>query len=128
MISNLSNSGDVMSELEALSRSWEFSAIVRVSIAEGLKSALGDEGAQAIIFHLGLPSLDNPRMFHEKLSAIFGFGTASLERVVLQYLYQNMGFQPASTNEGDFVSRVELARRSFEANSKQGKGSRGTTG
>jgi len=129
MTSNLPNSTDViMSELEALSKSWEFSAILRGSIAEGMKSVLGDDGAQAIIFHLGLPNLDDPRKFHEKLSTIFGFGTMSLERVILQHLYQNMGFQPASMDEGDFVSRVELARRSYETSSKRDKGSRGTTG
>ena len=102
-----------MFHLEARSTTGKFSAILRDSIAEGMKSVMGSDGAEATLFHMGLSSFDDPEEFHAKLSAIFGFGTASVERVILQRLYQEMGFQPASMKEGDFVSQVELARRSL---------------
>jgi hypothetical protein len=102
-------------ELEILSTGTDFSAVLRNSIDEGMKRVLGAGGTQAILYHLNLPSFDNPRKFHEKLSAIFGDGTASLERVILQHLHQTMGVRPASAKDDDFVNQVELARRKFDA-------------
>jgi hypothetical protein len=111
---------------EIMSRRTDFSAVLRDSIEEGMKSVLGNGGAQAIFYHLDLPSFDNPKRFHEKLSAIFGVGTAALERVIIQRLHQNLGFRPAPTKEGDFVIEVELARSSFDASATR-KGERKET-
>jgi hypothetical protein len=120
MNSNLESLGDAdMSELETASTQSDFTAVLRDAISEGMKRVLGSGGTQAILYHLDLRSFDNPRKFHERLSAIFGVGTASLERVILQQLHQTMGFRPASTREGDFVYQVELARRSFDATAGQ---------
>jgi hypothetical protein len=120
MISNFPSLGDVsMSELEINPAPRDFSAILRESISEGMRRVLGAGGTEAILYHIGLPSFDNPKKFHEKLSAIFGAGTASLERVILQQLHESIGFRPASTMEGDFVDQVELAKRSFDATARR---------
>jgi len=100
--------------LEALSADKSFSGVLRDSISEGMNSVLGVGGTQAMLYHLDMPSFDDPRKFHEKLTEIFGFGTAPLERVILQKLHETMGVSPASMKDGDFVDQVELAKRRFD--------------
>lgn len=92
----------------------DFPTLLQASISEGMRQVLGNGGAQAILYHLALPSFDDPKRFHEKLSAIFGVGTGSLERVILQHLHRAVGRQPSSS-DGDFVAQVEVARKSFDA-------------
>jgi ribonucleotide monophosphatase NagD (HAD superfamily) len=119
MTESLENLGVVnVPELEVLSAEKEFATLLRESISQGMNRVLGAGGTQAILYHLDLPSFDNPKRFHEKLTAIFGVGTASLERVILQQLHQTMGVRPASSKEDDFVDQVELARRKFETSAR----------
>lgn len=92
----------------------EFDKVFSDSISQGMVLVLGAGGAQAIRYHMNLPSFENPKKFHEKLSAIFGVGTPSLERVILQQLFQSMGVRPAAQRDDDFVNQVEGARRHFE--------------
>jgi len=113
-------------ELEAPSGDTRFSTVLRDSISEGMKTILGAGGTQAIFFHLDLPSFDNPTKFHEKLKEIFGFGTASLERVILQQLHQAMGVSPASMKDDDFVNQVELAKRRFDETARLERRRQGT--
>lgn len=96
-----------------VSKEADFQTMLTESISEGMMRVLGIGGTQAILYHLDLPNFDNPKRFHDRLSAIFGVGTASLERVILQQLHQTMGVRPASSKEDDFVSQVEVARRFF---------------
>jgi len=100
-------------ELGAPPADARFHAVLRESIWDGMVRVLGVEGTQAILYHLDLPSLDDPKKFHERLTEIFGFGTASLEAVILQRLHEKTGVTPAMKKDGDFVTQVELARRSF---------------
>jgi hypothetical protein len=112
----VSGPGDAdASKLEILHANADFSVVLTRSIEEGMRSVLGGGGTQAILFHLDLPSLDDPKDFHEKLSSIFGDGTATVERVILRQLHQSMGLPLEPTSEGDFAHRVELARQGFEA-------------
>jgi len=113
-------------ELEAPSTGASFYAVLRDSISDGMTRVLGVEGTQATLYHLDLPSFDDPKKFHEKLTEIFGFGTASLERVILQQLHQSTGVIPALVTSDDFVNQVELARRSFDAKARR-DGRRGAT-
>jgi len=101
-------------ELEGPSADARFYAVLRDSISEGMKRVLGAEGTRATLYHLDLPSFDNPKEFHQRLKEIFGFGTASLERVILQQLHQSMGVIPALVKDDDFVNQVELAKRRFD--------------
>ncbi len=91
-----------------------FYAVLRDSILDGMNVVLGAEGTRATLFHLDLPSFYDPKEFHERLTEIFGFGTASLERVIIQQLHQAMGVSPAFAKDDDFVSQVELAKRRFD--------------
>jgi hypothetical protein len=109
-----------VSELAAPSADAGFYAVLRDSISSGMNRVLGAEGTQAILYHLDLPSFDNPRRFHERLTEIFGHGTASLERVIIQQLHLTTGVSPALAKSDDFLGQVELARRSFDA--KAGRG------
>ena len=86
----------------------------------------GSRGTQAILYYLDLPSFDDPKMFHERLSAIFGVGTASLENVILQQLHQTMGVRPASQKDGDFVNQVELAQAELRRDGRAGRTALGT--
>jgi len=100
--------------LEVLSADSRFSVVLRDSISEGMSRVIGVGGTQAMLYYLGLPSLDNPEKFHEKLTEIFGSGTAALERAILQQLHQAVGVSSTPMNDHDFVNQVELARRSFD--------------
>jgi len=90
-----------------------FSELFEQSVSRGMITVLGAGGAQAIIFHLDLPNFGNPKTFHEKLTTIFGVGTASLEHVILQQLHQAIGVRPSDTGD-DFVRQVERAKRRYE--------------
>jgi hypothetical protein len=109
-------------ELEVLSAETRFSAVLRDSISEGMNRVIGVDGTQAMLYYLDLPSFDSPEKFHERLTEIFGFGTAAVERVILQRLYEMVGISPAPMNDGDFVSQVELAKQRFdEASIRMGR-------
>jgi len=92
----------------------DFESILSTSIAEGMMRVLGPGGAQAIFFHLDMSKFDDPARFHEKLTTIFGVGTGSLERVILQHLHQTMGIQPAFQKDDGFVAQVERAKKHFD--------------
>ncbi|MDA4116589.1 MAG: DUF3227 domain-containing protein [Thaumarchaeota archaeon] len=96
-----------------------FHQVLRDSIADGMNRILGAEGTQAILYHLDLPSFDDPKKFHDRLTEIFGFGTASLERVIIQQLHRATGVSSALARDGDFVGQVALAQQSFHA--KEGR-------
>ena len=114
-------------ELEAPSADAGFYAVLRDSISEGMNRVLGVEGTRAILYHLNLPSFDNPKRFHEKLTEIFGFGTSSLERVILQQLRQAVGVSAAPAQNDNFVYQVELAKKSFHARARRDAGRQGET-
>lgn len=106
--------------LEPLSTEKDFADVFRSSVAEGMRKVLGPGGAHAILYHLNLPNFDDPKQFHERLTSIFGVGTPSLERVILQQLHKSVEFEPASSQDLDFVGQVERARGAFEL-AKRGK-------
>jgi hypothetical protein len=97
---------------ENASEDVSFDDIFRASIEEGMTRVLGADGAKAILFHLDFPTLDSPKKFHDKLTAIFGAGAPSLERVILQHLHEALDIRPAAPKD-DFVSQVERARHGF---------------
>ena len=108
-----------MQEFRLPSTDAGFSAVLQNSVAEGMKRVLGDGGTQAILYHIHLSNFDNPKEFHERLFTIFGVGTASLERVILEQLHQSMGVRPAPAKDDDFVRQVQLARRYFDATARR---------
>ena len=92
----------------------DFESILSTSITEGMRRVLGPGGAQAIFYHLDMSKFDDPAMFHEKLTTIFGVGAQSLERVIVQHLHQTVGIQPAFQKDDGFVAQVERAKRHFD--------------
>lgn len=99
---------------KSASRSPEdFEGMLQASIAEGMSKVLGTGGAQAIFYHLGMSRFHDAEKFHQRLTTIFGVGTTSLERVIIQHLHQTMGVE-ASHQDDDFVAQVERARRQFD--------------
>jgi hypothetical protein len=127
MAQNLQPLGVKVAGLEGPSGEASFYAVLRDSISRGMNKVLGAEGTRAIIYHLNLPSFDNPRRFHERLTEIFGFGTASLERVIIQQLHQSMGVLPALAENDDFVNQVELAKVRFDETERRERRRRGET-
>ena len=100
--------------LHPLSTDRGFAEVFRSSVAEGMGRVLGPGGAQAILYHLNLPNFGDPDLVHEKLTSIFGVGTASLERVILQQLNKSVGFRQAPSKDFDFLDGVERAKGAFE--------------
>jgi hypothetical protein len=114
----VSGLGSSSQHLGMLSTQTDFATIFQESVGGGLKRMLGLEGMQAILYYIDLASYDDPRRFHEQLSAIFGVGTAPVEAAILQQLHQTLGVRPASRSDDDFVSRVEMARSSFDSTAR----------
>lgn len=106
-----------MPHVEGASEGTGFDDAFRASIGAGMTMVLGPDGTKATLYHLDLHSLDSPRMFHDKLTAIFGAGAQSLERVILQQLHRALGVGLPSWKD-DFVSQVEHARSRFDAVAK----------
>ena len=127
MAQNLQPFGVKVPGLEGPSADASFYAVLRDSISRGMNKVLGTEGTRAIFYHLNLPSFDNPRRFHERLTEIFGFGTPSLERVIIQQLHQSMGVIPAPAENDDFVNQVELAKLRFDETERRERRRRGET-
>ena len=110
-----------MGRLEDLALQTDFSAVLKDAIISGMNAVFGAGGARTILFHLEMPNLDDPKVFHDKVSAIFGPGTLSLETVILQGLFQRVGVPPKPQKDNSFLEYVMLAKRQFDANNPKGK-------
>jgi hypothetical protein len=104
-----------LAEIQILSKNGDFDEILRDSIPEGMKIVLGENGTQAILYHIDIEEVESPEKFHDRLFEVFGVGTLPLERIIVGQLRQNVGLKPASSKDMDFSKQVELARRSFSA-------------
>jgi hypothetical protein len=112
-------------KIRSLHDERSFGIVLRDSIKEGMVKVLGAGGAQAMFYYLGLPDLDSPTRFHERLESVFGSGAPSLERVILEEIYQKIGAIP-SMQDDDFVGQIERARRHYEtAGQTEGDSGRG---
>lgn len=96
------------------SETGDFDEVFHQSVSRGMMTVLGAGGAQAIFFHLGLPNFGDPKKFHERLTTIFGVGTASLEHVILQHLHQAIGVRPSGSTNEDFVKQVERVKHRYK--------------
>ena len=78
---------------------------------------LGESGATAIFFHLKMSDSDyeDPVRFHRKLQGLFAAGTPALEKVIVTALGEGMNLPLRSDQEGDFVTSVLDAKRTFIA-------------
>jgi hypothetical protein len=108
-----------LTALEIQASDTNFATLLQYSISEGMKKVLGIEGTEATLYYLDLSSFDDPKKFHDELTAIFGVGTAPLERAILQQLHQAMGAAPSSSKNDDFVNQVEFAKRSFDERARR---------
>lgn len=93
------------------------SDVFRDSVQSALREVLGDSGSRAVIYHLGPVDYDDVEDFHVRLKAVFGTGTTSLERVIVDKLAFLIDVPVYTLRLDDIVKSVSLAR----ASTKQGK-------
>lgn len=97
----------------------KFSEVFRDSVQSALKEVLGDSGSRAVIYHLGPVDYDDVEDFHARLKAIFGTGTPSLERVIVDQLALLMDVPVSTLRLDDIVKSVSLARASTKQRKKR---------
>ena len=91
----------------------------RDSVQSALKEVFGDSGSRAVIYHLGPVDYDDVEDFHVRLKAIFGTGTPSLERVIVDQLAILMDVPVSTLRPDDIVKSVSLARASTKQRKKR---------
>ena len=81
------------------------------AITKGLSEVLGEPGARATYFHLGLKPTSSAAAVHDGLVRIFGTGAQSLELSILRELYTALGsaFRPEESKT--FVGYVSDAKK-----------------
>ena len=81
------------------------------AIAKGLADVLGDAGARATSFHIGLKPTSSAAAVHEGLVRMFGTGAQALELSILRVLYSDLGsaFEPDESKT--FIGYVSEAKK-----------------
>lgn len=83
-----------MSKIESLKQNDEMvmaQVIVKDSIDLTLRNVLGESGAKAIFFYIGLVDYDRKaREFHVRLLSILGKGAYLMERRIIKDLYERL--------------------------------------
>lgn len=88
-----------------------FQAKLHAAITRGLSEVLGDAGAKATSFHLGLTPTSTAAAVHDGLVKIFGSGTQALELSILRELYSAVGSKFEPEESKTFVGYVTEAKR-----------------
>ena len=80
----------------------EAGTLVKASIDQTLRDMLGEDGAKATFFHVGLTNYDKEsHQFHIRLFSIFSNGTSTIERLIIKDLFKRLDipfFQDAEIN------------------------------
>lgn len=81
------------------------------AVSKGLTEVLGEAGAKATSFHLGLKPSSSAASVHEGLVRLFGTGAQALELSILRVLYSDLGsaFKPEESKT--FIGYVSDAKK-----------------
>jgi hypothetical protein len=86
----------------------------QASVRDGLQNTLGETVMLTIVPLLKqtlLTYADKPGEFHRELQFYFGFGALTLERMIVKDLFQKLNLHYPSSNELDFETSIDLARK-----------------
>jgi hypothetical protein len=102
-----------------------FDLILRKSIDEVFKYALGEGGAQAIMFHLKLNEYwENPKEFHVRLVSVIRGGALVLESLIIKDLFRKLGVEYEELQPIDFWKRIANAKKFYEEMAVSGAGTK----
>ena len=92
----------------------DFSSTFEASVKDGLRNTLG-ETVMLTMVPLLKQTLqtyaEKPGEFDRELQFYFGFGALTLERMIVKELFQKLNLHYPSSNELDFETSIELARK-----------------
>ncbi|MFQ6134908.1 MAG: hypothetical protein ACE5KU_03720 [Nitrososphaerales archaeon] len=73
---------DFADKVSRLAPKDDFVKVARQSLNE----VLGESAASAVIYHLGVKESEDPKVFEERLRAIFGIGADTILKRILEKL------------------------------------------
>lgn len=78
-----------------------------------MKNVLGDSGMQAVMFHLKVTQVKDPKEIHQKLSSTFQMGVSVLEKAIVRELFSQMKIPYGGSDQFDFLQEVADAYTAF---------------
>lgn len=85
---------------------------VRETINQSMKDLLGESGAQAASFHIGLTAYEKePREFHVRLISMFHQGSDVIERMIIKDLYRKLDIPSVAKPMFNYEESVRYAMR-----------------
>ena len=92
-----------------------FDLILKNSIDEVFRYALGEGGAQALKYNLKLGEYwENPKEFHNRLVSVMKDGALVLEYLIVKDLFRELGAGYEVVRPIDFGKRIASARKFHE--------------
>lgn len=109
-VSEMKMSGtEQVSRQDAMS---EAAALVRQSIEQSMKDLLGEDGAKATFFHLGMTDYDNKtKEFHVRMCTLFRGGTPTVERMIVKDLFNKLDIPFVEGDDQNYEKSVEYAMK-----------------
>jgi hypothetical protein len=84
-------------------------------VLDGLKSALGESGMNAVLCNIESHRLaEDARTLHKNLHAIFGEGVTIIEKVIIKELHRRLNVPYEEPEDFDFVKSVNRAGEIFK--------------
>jgi hypothetical protein len=84
-------------------------------VLDGLKSALGESGMNAVLCNIESHRLaEDARTLHKNLHAIFGEGVFIIEKVIVKELHRRLNVPYEESKDFDFVKSVNRAGEIFK--------------
>jgi hypothetical protein len=94
---------------------FEFFQEYHRCVLDGLKNALGESGTNAVLFNIeSRRCVEDARILHKNLHAIFGDGVFIIEKVIVKELYRRLNVPYEEPEEFDFARSVNRARELFK--------------
>jgi hypothetical protein len=100
----------IAKEANPADRLTEAGAFVKESIDRTLKDILGEGGARATFFHVGITNYDkNSKEFHIRMVSIFKGGTSTIERSIVKDLFKTLDIPFFEDAEFNYEKSIQLA-------------------
>lgn len=102
-----------------------FDLLMENCIMDSMKGALGQSGADSIVYHLHLKKFGNDLgAFHSGLASLLGDPAVVIETLIIKSLYSRLGLQFDEGENLDFVRRANYAKVTFSSRPAERAGER----
>ncbi|MGD0319652.1 MAG: hypothetical protein ABSB56_08150 [Nitrososphaerales archaeon] len=101
------------SKKDRLSREEKLRELVRASVTESIRDALGDSAMKALTYYVQPDLLiSSPREFHQTLEKIIKDATPTLEYLIVKDLSERLGVQPR-LGASDLEGIIQMAKEAM---------------